>query len=88
MQRWEVDDFFPYLEWLADGISNDSWQHLNNDLIASIHMFPPEWTFMMIRRVVVACNYLCQEARGDLLVEDESSEEDDDTEPDDESGSD
>ena len=24
-QRREVDDFFPYLEWLADGISDDGW---------------------------------------------------------------
>ena len=38
--------------------------------------------------VVVACYYLHRAARGDLPVEDESSEEDDDTEPDDESGSD
>ena len=56
-------------------------------MIASIHSFPPEWTSVM-RRVVVACDYLYRAARGDLPAEDESSEEDDDTELDDESKSD
>ena len=41
-----------------------------------------------MRRVVVACDYLCRVARDDIFVEDESSEEDDDIEPDDESRSD
>ena len=52
-------------------------------MIASIHIFPPEWTSIM-RNMVVACDYIRRAARGDLLAEDESSEEDDDTEPDDE----
>ena len=59
---------------------------MNNDLIASIHIFPPEWTFVM-RKMAVACDYLCRATRGDLPAEDESSEEDDDIEPDDESES-
>ena len=86
-RRREVDDFLPYLKCLADGISDDGWQHLNNDMIASIHSFPPEWT-PVLRRVVVVYDYLRLEARGDLPGEDESSEEDDDTELDDESESD
>ena len=86
-RRQEVDDFMPYLEWLAYGIFDDSWQHLNNDLIATIHIFPPEWTSMM-RRVAMACDYLHRAMRGDLPAEDESFEEDDDTEPADESESD
>ena len=36
----------------------------------------------------MVCDYLHREARGDLAVEDESSEEDDDIEPNDESRSD
>ena len=56
-------------------------------MIASIHIFPPEWTSVM-RKMAMACDYLHQAVRGDLPAEDESSEEDDDTEPDDESGSD
>ena len=83
----EVDEFLPHLERFIDGISDDGWQHLSNDLIASIHSFPLEWTSVM-RRVAMACDYLCRAARGDLPVEDESSEEDDDTEPDDEFESD
>ena len=82
-----MDDFLLYLEQLADGISDGSWQHLNNDLVATIHSFTLEWTSVM-RRVVVACDYLHRAARGDLPAEDESSKEDDDTKPDDESGSD
>ena len=79
-----MDEFLPHLEQLVDVISDDGWQHLNNDLITSIHSFPPEWTSVM-RRVVVACDYLHWAARGDLPTEDESSKEDDDTKPDDES---
>ena len=82
-----MEFFFPYLERLADGIYNDRWQHLNNELIDAIHSFPLELTSAM-RRMVVACDYLCRAARGDLPAEDESSEEDDDTDPDDESRSD
>ena len=41
----------------------------------------------MVRRMVVACDYIRRAARGNLPAEDESSKEDDDTEPDDESGS-
>ena len=77
-QRREVDEFLTHLEWLADGIYDDGWQHLNNDMITSIHSFPLEWTSVM-RRVVVACDYLRRVVRGDLPTEDESSEEDDDT---------
>ena len=53
-------------------------------MIATIHRVPPEWTSMM-GRMAMACDYLHRAVRGDLLVEDESSEEDNDTEPDDES---
>ena len=86
-KRWqEVDGLLLHLEWLADGVSNDGWQHLSNDVIASIHSFPLEWTSMM-RKMAVACDYFRREARGDLPIEDESSMEDDDIEPDDESES-
>ena len=85
-RRQEVDEFLPYLEWLADGISNDGWQHLNNDMIASIHIFPPEWTSVM-RRMAMACEYFRRAVRGDLPAEDESSKENDDTKTDDESES-
>ena len=84
---WEVDGILPHLEWLTDGVSDYGWQHLSNDVIVSIHSFPPEWTSVM-RRMVVACDYLHWAVRGDLPVKDESSKEDDDTDPDDESGSD
>ena len=56
-------------------------------LIATIHIVPPKWTSVM-RRMAVACDYLRRAARGDILVEDESSEEDGDTKQHDESESD
>ena len=77
----------PHLEQLVDGVSEDGWQHLSNDVIASIHSFPLEWTSVM-RRMDVAYDYFRRATRGDLPTEDESSKEDDDTEPDDESESD
>ena len=82
-----MDGLLPHLERLAAGVSNDGWNHLSNDVIASIHSFPPEWTSVM-RKMTMACDYLRQAVRDDLPAEDESSEEDDDTEPDDESNSD
>ena len=78
------------MEWLVEGISDNGSECLDNTLIAAIHSVPPEWTSVM-RRMVVACDYLRRTVRGDLPTEDdESSEEDDDTKPDDEdeSGSD
>ena len=68
-------------------VSNDGWKHLSNDVIASIHSFPPEWTFVM-RRMAMACEHIRRAMRGDLLAEDDSFEEDDDIELDDESDSD
>ena len=82
-----MDGLLPHLERLVDGIFDDGWKHLSNDVIASIHSFPLEWTSVM-RRMAMACEYFCQAVRGNLLVEDESFEEDDDTKPDDESNSD
>ena len=79
-----MDGLLPHLERLATGISNDGWQHLSSDMITSIHSFPLEWTVVM-RRMAMACEHVHRVARGDLPVEDESSEEYDDTESDDES---
>ena len=56
-------------------------------MIASIHGFPPEWTGVM-RRMAMSCEYIRRAVRGNLPIEDDSSEEDDDTESDDESESD
>ena len=55
-RRREVDEFLPQLEWLTHGISDDGWKHLSNDVIASIHSFPLEWTSVM-RRMAMACEY-------------------------------
>ena len=77
----------PHLEWLVVVVSDDGWQHLSNDVIASIHSFPLEWTSVM-RKVAMAYDYLRQAVRGYLPSEGESSEEDDDTELENESNSD
>ena len=82
-----MDDLLLHMERLATGISKDGWQHLRNNLITSIHSFPPEWTAVM-RRMAMACEHVRWVVRGDLPAKDESSKEDDDTESDDESESD
>ena len=87
-RRWrEMDGLLPYLERLAAGVSDDGWQHLSNDVIASIHSFPPKWTGVM-RRMAMTYEHIRRVARGDLPAKDESSEEDDDIESEDESESD
>ena len=65
-------------------VSDDGWQHLSSEMIATIHNLPPEWTGVM-RKMVMACEHFCREARGDLPAGDESSKEYDDIELDDES---
>ena len=73
---------FPHLEWLAEGISNDRWKHLYNELITVIHSVPLEWTSVM-RRMAIAYDYFRQATQGDLPAEDnESSEEEDDDDTD------
>ena len=81
-----MDGLLPHLERLATRIFDDGWQHLSNDLIASIHSFPLEWTAVM-RRMAMACEHVHRATRGDLPTEDVSSEEDDDIESDDKSES-
>ena len=72
------------MERLAKGIYDVGWKHLDNELIASIHSVPSNWTSVM-RRMAMACDYIRWEAQGDILAgDDESYEEDDDVEPDDE----
>ena len=68
-------------------VSDDGWQHLSSEMIATIHNLPPEWTGVM-RKMAMDCEHFHRATRGDLPAEDESSEEDDDTELDDESKSD
>ena len=72
-----MDGLLLHLEQLAARVSDDGWKHLSNDVIASIHRFPPEWTSVM-RRMAMAYEHICRAARGNIPVEDEYSEEDDD----------
>ena len=77
-----MDEFLLHLERLADGIYDDGWQHLNNELIAAIHSFPLEWTSMM-RRMAVTYDYFHRVAQGDIPAEyDGYSEEEDDDDTD------
>ena len=88
--RHKLETIMPHLEQLAEGIADVVWQHLDNELIATCHSVPPEWTPLM-RRIAVYYEYVRREARGDVAMEDDesfdedddSSKEDDETEPDD-----
>ena len=53
-------------------------------MITAIHNLPPEWTGVM-RKMAMACEHFRRAVRGDIPIEDDSSEEDDDTESDDDS---
>ena len=82
-----MDGLVPYMEQLTTRVSDDGWQHLSTDIIATIQNLPPELIGVM-RKMAVACEHFRRATRGDLPAEDESSEEDEGTEPDDESKSD
>ena len=56
-------------------------------MIAAMHNLFPELTGVMMK-MAAACEHFHRATRGDLPIEDESSEEDDDTESDNEFDSD
>ena len=47
---------------------------MDDELIATIHTVPSEWTYVM-RRMAIACDYLCRAVQGDLPAEDDESSE-------------
>ena len=55
-RRWEMDGVLLYLERLATGVSDDGWQHLSSDMIATIHILPSKLTGVM-RKMAMACEH-------------------------------
>ena len=58
------------VERLLEGVTDNGWKHLNNDLIVACYHAPVEWIPLM-RRIAVATEYVRAVAQGDVLVEEE-----------------
>ena len=82
-------DFRKNVERLLEGVTDDGWKHLDYDLITSCYHGPHEWIPLM-KRIVVAAEYVRAMTWGDVPMEDEyeSEEETESKEKDGESGSD
>ena len=48
-----IDDMERFLE----GVTDDGWQHLDNDLIFACYRSPPEW-ISLVRRIMVVVEYI------------------------------
>ena len=64
------------IERLLEGVTDDGWQYLYNDLIAMCYRAPMEWISVM-RRIVVSLEYVRAETHGDVSMEEESSDGED-----------
>ena len=66
------------MERLLEGVTDDGWQYLDDNLIAACYRAPLEWLSQM-RRIVVVVVYVKAVARGFIPMEEESSNEEEDT---------
>ena len=55
---------------LLEGVTNDVWQHLDDDMIYSCYCMPLEWIPLM-KRIAVAIEYVQAATQGDASMEDE-----------------
>ena len=45
------------MERLLEGVTDDGWQYLSDDLISACYRDPPEWISLM-RRIMVVTEYV------------------------------
>ena len=65
-----IDDMWGLMESVLEGVMDDGWQNLDQDLIASCYHAPHKWVPLM-RRIVVAAEYVWATARGDDATKEE-----------------
>ena len=78
------------MERLLEGVTDDGWQYLDDDLIIACYHAPPQWIPLM-KRIVVATEYVRAATQGDISTEDDNTSNEEDTkskEDEDGSGSD
>ena len=57
-----------------EGVTNDGWQYLDDNLIDACYRAPPEWIYLM-RRITIAAKYVRVVTQGDVLMEEDTEEE-------------
>ena len=57
------------MEHLLEGVIDDGWKYLDQDLIASCYHAPHEWV-PLTRRILVAAEYVQPVALGDVSMDD------------------
>ena len=64
-----------------DGVTDDGWKYLDDDMIIACYKSLSEWISQM-RRMAVAAEYIRATTQGDMSMEEEISNEEEDTEED------
>ena len=52
-----MDKFWQHVERLLEGVTDDGWQHLDDELITTCYHAPCEWIPLM-KRIAVAADYV------------------------------
>ena len=63
---------------LLEGVTDDGWKFLDDDLIAACYRDPPEW-ISLVRRIAIVAEYARATSQGDVSMEEESFDEEEDT---------
>ena len=66
------------VERILEGVIDDGWWYLDDDLIIACYRSPPEWIALMWR-IAVDFENVIETTEGDVLMEEESSDEEEDT---------
>ena len=69
-----MDSLWLDVERLLEGVTNDGWYYLNDNLIVAYYRAPLEWISLM-KRIAVVVEYGRAAKWGDVSMEEEISEE-------------
>ena len=72
--RWE--SLCRDIERLLDGVTDDGWKYMDDNLIVACYHAPPEWIPLM-KRIAVSAEYVRATTQGDVSIEEEDSSEED-----------
>ena len=69
------------VERLLEGVIDDGWKYLDDDMIIACYIAPLEWISLM-RRIAIVAKYVRAVAQGDVLMEEERSKEEEEEDED------
>ena len=69
------------IECLLEGVTNDGWWYLDDDMIIAYYRAHLEWIFLM-RRIVIVVEYVSAVTQGDVQMDKHISNEEEDSDED------